>query len=82
MIFKNSIIPLTPLSGLDENIFKTAKEIGMGKFLPRIERLSKLKFKEYESMRTKDIVRDALKTQKSILVKIGPNNVHDILDSL
>ena len=81
-IFKNSIIPITPLSGLDENIFKTAKEIGMGKFLPRIERLSKLKFKEYESMRTKDIVRDALKTQKSILVKIGPNNVHDILDSL
>jgi hypothetical protein len=58
-----------------------AKEIGLGKYLHRIERLGILRFAK-NGFDVSDIVQKALKTRQSITVRVGPNNTHDILDSL
>ena len=41
----------------------------------------KMDFKEIPKISEKD-VKTALKTKKTVNVAVGPNNVHDILDSL
>ena len=83
-IYKADLIPINPLSGLDENIFQSAKEIGLGKFLPRIEKLSKMQFSK-NKISTREMQELVKKSQNHIqilTIKVGPNNVHDILDSL
>lgn len=80
-VFKNSIIPIIPLGGLDEDIFKTARQIGINKFLSDIQRLQKVRLQERETNFQK-IVQDAIKSRQRISIKIGANNIHDILDSL
>ena len=83
-IFRNNFTSLIPLSGLDNGIFESAKELGLGKYLPRIEKLGKMSFsKQYTSKaEIKKIVENSLKKRKNISVVIGPNNVHEILDAL
>jgi adenylyl- and sulfurtransferase ThiI len=83
-ICKNNFSVLTPLSSLDNNIFEAAKEIGLGKYLSKIEKLGKMNFSnQFPSKKeTKRIAGEALKTRKVISVTIGPNNVHEILDAL
>ncbi len=83
-ISKNKIIPHIPLSGIDENILESAKEIGLEKYLPRIEKLGKMKF-DISSKRTdnsKKIAQQALTTKKVVSITLGLNSVHDIIDSL
>ncbi|KAF6243583.1 thiamine biosynthesis protein [Nitrosopumilus sp. b1] len=80
-VFKNSIIPITPLSGLDEDILKTARQIGITKFLSNIQRLQKVKLQE-KKINVQKIVQDAIKSKQKISIKLGANNIHDILDSL
>nr|AIF16235.1 thiamine biosynthesis ATP pyrophosphatase-like protein (thiI) [uncultured marine thaumarchaeote KM3_73_B11] len=67
-----------PLSGIDSEIMKNAKEIGMEKYFSKIEKLSKMKPFTNEKI---DNRRSSSK-KKIIKVKLGPNNVHAILDSL
>ena len=43
-VFQKNLIPHIPLSGLDNDILDNAKEIGLGKYLSRIERFGKMKF--------------------------------------
>ncbi len=83
-ILQKKLFPLFPLSGLDDNLLENAKAIGLGKYLLKIEKLGKMKFNRYTNTQ-KEIqkcVNQALKTRKKISVTIGPNNVHEILDSL
>ena len=81
---KQKLIVYFPLGALEDEIFKNAHEIGLGKFLPSIEKLVKKQFtktKFSEKSIQKDI-KNSIKTIEKISIKVGPNNVHDILDSL
>jgi len=82
-VFKKNFIPWLSLAGLDRDIFDNAKEIGLEKYIIKIEKLVNLKFdgKTYEKEAQK-IANQAIKTKKVVSVMVGPNNVHDILDSL
>ncbi|HEU04331.1 MAG TPA: thiamine biosynthesis protein [Nitrosopumilus sp.] len=83
-VFRNNFTSLIPLSGLDDRIFEDAKELGLGKYLSKIEKLGKMSFsKQYASkVEIKKIVENTLKKRKIVSIVIGPNNVHEILDSL
>jgi hypothetical protein len=74
-------VPWLALSGIDGEIISTTKEIGLGKYLHRIERLGLTKFTR-NSLDAKEIANKALKSRQTIAVKVGPNNIHDILDAL
>ncbi len=83
-ILQKKLFPLFPLSGLDDDLLENAKAIGLGKYLLKIEKLGKMKFNRFTNTQ-KEIQKctnQALKTRKKISVTIGPNNVHEILDSL
>ena len=80
-IFQNDKLPLIPLNGVDNGLFDDAKEIGLESQIPKMSKIIKMDFKEIPKISEKD-VKTALKTKKTVNVAIGPNNVHDILDSL
>jgi len=83
-VYSKNLIPYFPLSGLDDNIFETAKEIGLEKYLSRIEKLGGSNFSNFKQS-TKEIekiVKETIMSKKIILVNVGPNNVHDILDEV
>jgi adenylyl- and sulfurtransferase ThiI len=82
-VFKKNFIPWLPLSGLDKDIFDNAKEIGLEKHIMKIEKMANLKFNGKTSEKeAQKIANQAIKTKKVVSVTVGPNNVHDILDSL
>jgi len=83
-VHSKNLIPYFPLSGLDDNVFETAKEIGLEKYLSRIEKLGGSNFSNFKQT-TKEIekiVKETIMSKKIILVNVGPNNVHDILDEV
>ena len=80
-VFENEKIPLLPLAGVDGEIFTDAKEIGMEKNLKKLEKIIGINSNEIPKV-SKKILVDSINNKKVISVKIGPNNVHDILDSL
>lgn len=80
-VSQNGMIPIIPLSGVDSKLFEEAKEIGLEKQIPKLEKLFMINSDEVPKFSSKD-VDFAIKTKKRVTVKIGPNNVHDILDSL
>jgi hypothetical protein len=80
-VFQNEKIPIIPLSGIDINLFDEAKEIGLEKQIPKLEKLFLLNSSQISNFSNKDI-DFALKFKRIITIKIGPNNIHDILDSL
>jgi len=83
-VHKKNLIPYIPLSGLDDNVLTSAKEIGLEKYLPRIKKYGKSKF--YDSNKSKEeikkIVDKAVITKKIVSVRTSPNNVHEILDEI
>src|SRR3972149_774693 len=83
-VYQKNIIPHIPLSGIDENILDCAKEIGLEKYLSRIERLGKMKFNLVIGSKNnaQKIAQQILKTKRVVTITVGPNNVHDILDGL
>lgn len=82
-VYRKNFIPWLPLAGLDRDVFDNAKEIGLEKYVTKIEKLASLKFngKTYER-EAQIVANQAVKTKKVLSIKIGSNNVHDILDSL
>jgi len=83
-VYSKNLIPYFPLSGLDDNVFETAKEIGLEKYLSRIEKLGGSNFSNFKQS-TKEIekiVKETIMSKKIVLVNVGPNNVHDILDEV
>jgi len=82
-VFDSGLTPKTPISGLDDDIFASAKEIGLRKYLPKIKKLGKMRFTNHQSAKEiQKIAENSLKSKKVVSITIGPNNVHDILDSL
>ncbi len=84
LAFQNKITPWFSLSGIDSGILENAKEIGLEKYISKLEdlcrkRLSDKKISKSESSR---YAKDALKTLKCIPITVGPKNVHDIIDLL
>ena len=80
-VFAKKKIPIIPLAGVDNNLFNEAKEIGLER---RIRKLEKIVTSSSDNITTflKKEVEMSIKTKKVISIKVGPNNVHDILDSL
>ena len=83
-IFSKNLIPYFPLSGLDDNVFKSAREIGLEKYLNNIKKLGNIKFhnSKQPTKKTEKIIHESIKNKKTISVKVGPNNVHEILDEV
>ena len=84
VVLKKKLVPWFPLLGVDNSIFENAHEFGLEKYMSRIQNLCKLKFRDDNIQKDKihKISQTAMKTRKTIIVKIGTNNVHDIIDSL
>lgn len=80
-IFEKNKIPFFPLNGVDNVLFDEAKEIGVEKQISKINKIITMKFPESPNFSPKD-VKYSLNNKETVEVKIGPNNVHDILDSL
>ena len=83
-VYKKKLVPYLPLTGLDSNILVSAQEIGLEKYLPRIKKYGKTKFcnskkplKEIEKIAERSVM-----TRKVISIKVGQNNIHDILDKI
>lgn len=81
VITKNRLVSWMPLAGIDSAIIDTAREIGLGKYMSRIEKFGTFKFSQAKQD-VSDTVQKAIKSHQNITVKIGPNNIHDILDSI
>ena len=83
-VHSKSLIPYFPLSGLDDNVFESAKEIGLEKYLNRIKKLGSCKFYNFKQYPKKieKIVEESLMSKKIVLINVGLNNVHEILDEV
>ena len=80
-VFEKNKIPLVPLTGVDSNLFNEAKEIGLGRNMKKLEKMVSMSSKDIPVFSKKE-VELSMKTKKKVSVLLGPNNVHDILDSL
>ena len=83
LVFEKKKIPIIPLAGVDIVLFDDAKEIGLERNLKKLEKIISVNnSNEIIHPISKKEVENALRTKKIITVKVGPNNIHDILDSL
>ena len=80
-IFQENKFPIFPLSGVDKTIYDSAREIGMEQRIGKMNKIIGSSLGEIPKNSQKDVTI-TLKTKKTVEVTIGPNNVHDILDSL
>ena len=82
--FNKNLIPYFPLSGLDDNVFESAREIGLEKYLSSIKKLGNIKFhnSKQPTKLIEKIVNESIMNKKTVAVNVGPNNVHDILDEI
>ena len=80
-VFAKRKIPILPLSGVDTNLFDDAKEIGLERNFKKMEKIITIASNEIPACSKKD-VDDAVKAKIKIKIQAGPNNIHDILDSL
>jgi len=83
-ISKKDLIPYFPLSGLDDNVFESAKEIGLEKYLNNIKKLGGAKFHNFKQpiKKIEKIVSESITNKKTVSVRVGPNNIHEILDEV
>jgi len=83
-IYNKDLIPYFPLSGLDDNVFESAREIGLEKYLSRIKKLGSTKFYNFKESTKKieKIVGESILCKKTVSISVGPNNVHEILDQV
>ena len=80
-VFQNNKFPIFPLNGVDSKLFDEAKEIGLEKQIPKLKKTILMNSKEIPKILAKNL-KSAISSKKTVDVVIGPNNVHDILDSL
>ena len=83
-VYSKDLIPYFPLAGLDDNVFESAKEIGLEKYLGRIKKLGSSKFYNFKQSPKKieKIIKESIMSKKTVLISVGPNNVHEILDEV
>jgi len=81
--FRLGLTPHIPLSGIESGIFINAKEIGLEKYIPKIKKLLRTKIVDKNTKKvSENSIRNILKNRRIVTVKLGPNVVHEILDSL
>ena len=82
-IFEFGLIPFIPLSGIGLEIFENAKEIGFEKHVEKIEKILRTKIieKRIKKLSERDI-DGIVESKKTAKVKLGPNVLHEILDTL
>ncbi len=80
-VYQKNKFPIIPLCGVDVRIFEEAKEIGLEKQIPKLKKMILSNPSKMAKSSEKD-VKSVLSTKKTVEVHIGPNNLHDILDSL
>lgn len=80
-VFGKKKIPILPLSGVDANLFEDAKEIGLERNFNKMKKMVTISSNEVPAFSKKDVDK-AIKSKIKITIQVGPNNVHDILDSL
>ena len=80
-VFEKKKIPIIPITGVDVRFYDDFKEMGLEKNVKKFENIVKKISKDTPEF-SRDLVENSLKTKKIVLVKIGPNNIHDILDAL
>ena len=82
--YNKNLIPYFPLSGLDDNVFESATEIGLEKYLNNIKKLGSTKFhnSKQSAKEIEKIIHESIKNKKTVSVNVGPNNVHEILDEI
>jgi hypothetical protein len=78
------LVPYFPLSGLDDNVFESAREIGLEKYLDRIKKLGSSRFynSKQPAKKIEKIVEESITSKKTVSVNVGQNNVHEILDEV
>ena len=83
-VYSKDLIPYFPLSGLDDNVFESAKEIGLEKYLSKIKKLGNSKFSKSRQSPKKigKIINESIMSKKTVLISVGPNNIHEILDEV
>jgi adenylyl- and sulfurtransferase ThiI len=79
-----NLVPYFPLSGLDDNVFESAREIGLEKYLDRIKKLGSSRFYDSKqpAKKIEKIVEESITSKKTVSVNVGQNNVHEILDEV
>jgi len=80
-VTKNNKIPVFSLFGSNMQIFNDLEELGLPNKTKKLESLASKNFKKTPKVSEK-LIQDGLRSEKTITVDIGPNNVHDILDAL
>ena len=77
------LIPFIPLSGIGLEIFENAKEVGLEKYIGKIEKILRTKIEEKRMKKLSDKALDnIIKSKKTVSVKLGPNMLHEMLDAL
>lgn len=79
-IFESKKTPILPLSGLDSGMFADAGQLGLERSIPGVARL--LRGAGKAAGFAAEQLEQALKSRQKVSVMVGPNNVHDFLDSL
>ena len=62
--YNKSLVPYFPLSGLDDNVFESAREIGLEKYLDRIKKLGSSRF--YNSKQPAKKLKKLLKSPSQV----------------
>jgi hypothetical protein len=93
-IFDSGLVPHIPLSGIGSELFENAREIGLEKYIVKIEKIIQRKIVEYDTKKriqhlqyalvqpSSKAVDSIMTSQKTVSVKLGPNIIHEILDAL
>ncbi len=82
-IFDSGLVPHVPLSGIGSELFENAREIGLEKYIMKIEKTIQRKIVEKDTKKPSSKAVDSIMTgQKTVSVKLGPNIIHEILDAL
>jgi len=82
--YNKNLVPYFPLSGLDDNVFESAREIGLEKYLDKIKKLGSSRFynSKQPAKKIEKIVEESITSKKTVSVNVGQNNVHEILDEV
>jgi len=83
-VYNKNLVPYFPLSGLDDNVFESAREIGLEKYLDKIKKLGSSRFYDSKqpAKKIEKIVEESITNKKTVSVNVGQNNVHEILDEV
>ena len=82
-IFDFGLIPHIPLSGIGFEMFDNAKEVGLEKYIIKIEKTLQTKIVEKHGKKlSNEAIGSIMASKKTVGVKLGPNIIHEILDAL